>query len=88
MFPTLSRSHIWSSSLGGADLASVTPGSFESDPGLLWSYWGLATGGASAKVLLNFLYATRVLRTPGLDRRTKVLKSYHACDLLIFDESG
>ena len=31
---------------------------------------------------------TRVLRAPGLDGRAKVLKPYHASDVLILDESG
>ena len=31
---------------------------------------------------------SRVLRTPGLDSRAKVLKSYHASDVLILDELG
>jgi DNA replication protein DnaC len=31
---------------------------------------------------------SRVLRTPGLDGRAKVLKSYHASDVLILDELG
>jgi hypothetical protein len=39
-------------------------GKFESDPGLLWSYWGLATGGVAAKVLLHsytpILFADRI----------------------------
>jgi DNA replication protein DnaC len=30
----------------------------------------------------------RVLRAPGLDRRAKVLKPYHASDVLILDEFG
>ena len=31
---------------------------------------------------------TRVLRAPGLDGRAKVLKPYHASDVLILDEFG
>ena len=31
---------------------------------------------------------TRVLRTPGLDGRTRVLKPYHASDILTLDEFG